>query len=199
MRLTFFGAASGVALTLLAVQPHMPRNGMFQFWSIARAANDASSRAATGETYKQLNLFGDVFERVRADYVEKPDDAKLIESAINGMLYVRGQHEDFDDWAALGATGWAARDVLPWFRRLEADAEHGVDPWHGAGGPLPLTRYPGIDPMPIHAAGIEAAMLAHFRSQHAEVLSEIRDTKAFENGTRDKVKGVLDAFTKTFA
>ncbi|OAN66142.1 F0F1 ATP synthase subunit alpha [Sphingomonas sp. TDK1] len=45
----------------------------------------------------------------------------------------------------------------------------------------------------------EAAMLAHFRSQHAEVLAEIRDTKAFENGTRDKVKGVLDAFTKTFA
>ncbi|MET3712375.1 F-type H+-transporting ATPase subunit alpha [Sphingomonas trueperi] len=45
----------------------------------------------------------------------------------------------------------------------------------------------------------EAAMLAHFRSQHAEVLAEIRDTKAFENGTRDKVKAVLDAFTKTFA
>ncbi|GAA0742927.1 F0F1 ATP synthase subunit alpha [Sphingomonas sp. ABOLD] len=45
----------------------------------------------------------------------------------------------------------------------------------------------------------EAAMLAHFRSQHADVLAEIRDTKAFENGTRDKVKGVLDAFTKTFA
>jgi len=45
----------------------------------------------------------------------------------------------------------------------------------------------------------EAAMLAHFRSQHAAVLTEIRDTKAFENGTRDKVKAVLDAFTKTFA
>ncbi|SFJ98752.1 ATP synthase F1 subcomplex alpha subunit [Sphingomonas sp. NFR04] len=45
----------------------------------------------------------------------------------------------------------------------------------------------------------EAAMLAHFRSQHADVLAEIRDTKAFENGTRDKVKAVLDAFTKTFA
>jgi len=45
----------------------------------------------------------------------------------------------------------------------------------------------------------EAAMLSHFRSQHAEVLAEIRDTKAFENGTRDKVKAVLDAFTKTFA
>ena len=40
----------------------------------------------TAETYKQLNLFGDVFERVRAHYVEKPDDSKLVESAINGML-----------------------------------------------------------------------------------------------------------------
>lgn len=45
----------------------------------------------------------------------------------------------------------------------------------------------------------EAAMLAHFRSQHAAVLDEIRTTKAFENDTRDKVKAVLDAFTKTFA
>ncbi len=45
----------------------------------------------------------------------------------------------------------------------------------------------------------EAAMLSHFRSQHADVLAEIRDTKAFENGTRDKVKAVLDAFAKTFA
>ncbi|PVX28179.1 F0F1 ATP synthase subunit alpha [Sphingomonas pokkalii] len=45
----------------------------------------------------------------------------------------------------------------------------------------------------------EAAMLAHFRSQHAAVLDEIRTTKAFENGTRDKVKAVLDAFAKTFA
>ncbi len=45
----------------------------------------------------------------------------------------------------------------------------------------------------------EAAMLAHFRSQHANVLEEIRTTKAFENDTRDKVKAVLDAFTKTFA
>ncbi|MHA6718934.1 F0F1 ATP synthase subunit alpha [Sphingomonas sp. RS6] len=45
----------------------------------------------------------------------------------------------------------------------------------------------------------EAAMLAHFRSQHANVLEEIRTTKAFENDTRDKVKAVLDAFAKTFA
>ena len=40
----------------------------------------------TSDTYRQLNLFGDVFERVRADYVTEVSDEKLIESAINGML-----------------------------------------------------------------------------------------------------------------
>ena len=46
----------------------------------------ATAMAAASDTYRQLNLFGDVFERVRADYVEKPEDAKLVEAAINGML-----------------------------------------------------------------------------------------------------------------
>ena len=53
-------------MTLLATQPHMIFIG-------------ASAKAAATDTYRQLNLFGDVFERVRADYVEKPDDSKLIE------------------------------------------------------------------------------------------------------------------------
>ena len=42
--------------------------------------------AAPSETYRSLNLFGDVFEKVRSDYVERPNDQKLIETAINGML-----------------------------------------------------------------------------------------------------------------
>ena len=42
--------------------------------------------AANTDTYKQLNLFGDIFERVRADYVDEVSDQKLIESAVNGML-----------------------------------------------------------------------------------------------------------------
>jgi carboxyl-terminal processing protease len=46
----------------------------------------ARAEATASEVYRQLSLFGDVFERVRTDYVEKPDDGKLIESAINGML-----------------------------------------------------------------------------------------------------------------
>ena len=71
--LILFGAVAGVAVTLIATQPRIVFDG-------------ARAQAAAADTYRQLSLFGDVFERVRADYVEKPDDSKLIETAINGML-----------------------------------------------------------------------------------------------------------------
>ena len=51
--------------------------------------------AAATDTYRQLNLFGDVFERVRADYVEPPDESKLIEAAINGMLSSLDPHSSY--------------------------------------------------------------------------------------------------------
>ena len=57
----------------------------------------SSAKAAASDTYRQLNLFGDVFERVRADYVEKPDDSKLVESAINGMLTGLDPHSSYMD------------------------------------------------------------------------------------------------------
>ncbi|WP_249692766.1 S41 family peptidase [Stappia sp. WLB 29] len=53
------------------------------------------ANAAASDTYRQLNLFGDVFERVRSDYVEVPDDAALIESAINGMLSSLDPHSSY--------------------------------------------------------------------------------------------------------
>ncbi|HMM15230.1 MAG TPA: S41 family peptidase [Parvibaculum sp.] len=56
---------------------------------------DGSAHAANSDTYRQLNLFGDVFERVRADYVEPTDDAKLIEAAINGMLTSLDPHSSY--------------------------------------------------------------------------------------------------------
>jgi carboxyl-terminal processing protease len=82
--LILLGAAAGAAMVLLATQPRMI--------SIGSTAN-----AAADDTYRQLNLFGDVFERVRADYVEKPDDSKLIESAINGMLAGLDPHSSYMD------------------------------------------------------------------------------------------------------
>lgn len=56
-------------------------------------------------------------------------------SAINGLLYVRGQAQDFDTWAQLGNRGWSHSDVLPYFKRAE-DQERGGDDLHGKGGPL---------------------------------------------------------------
>jgi carboxyl-terminal processing protease len=53
--------------------------------------------ASAGDTYRQLNLFGDVFERIKANYVEKPDDGKLIEAAINGMLTSLDPHSSYMD------------------------------------------------------------------------------------------------------
>src|SRR5712671_6770190 len=77
-------AATGAALTLFVTQPRAVLMG-------------SSARAATSDTYRQLNLFGDVFERVRSDYVEKPDDSKLVESAISGMLAGLDPHSSYMD------------------------------------------------------------------------------------------------------
>ena len=59
-------------------------------------------------------------------------------SAINGLLYIRGQREDYDDWAASGAHGWGYRDVLPFFKRSER-YEGGENEFHGAGGELSVS------------------------------------------------------------
>ncbi len=53
--------------------------------------------AASAETYRQLSLFGDVFEKVRTDYVEKPDESKMIEAAVNGMLSSLDPHSSYMD------------------------------------------------------------------------------------------------------
>ena len=58
-------------------------------------ARSQSASAANSEIYRQLDLFGEVLERVRSDYVEKPDDSKLIESAINGMLTALDPHSAY--------------------------------------------------------------------------------------------------------
>lgn len=82
--LVLLSAAAGAAVTLMVTQPPVKLIG-------------SSARAAAADTYRQLNLFGDVFERVRSDYVEKPDDAKLVESAINGMLQGLDPHSSYMD------------------------------------------------------------------------------------------------------
>jgi choline dehydrogenase len=56
-------------------------------------------------------------------------------SSINGLIFIRGQHEDFDDWERAGATGWSYRDVLPFFRKLE-HFDGPTNQYRGAHGPL---------------------------------------------------------------
>ena len=67
-------------------------------------------------------------------------------SSINGMLYARGLPSDYDAWAQQGLAGWSFADCLPFFRRSEAH-EGGETPWHGGGGPLPVTRPPQANPL----------------------------------------------------
>ena len=75
---------------------------------------------------------------------------------------LRGSPIDFDRWAAAGNPGWAFDDVLPGFRRLEADLEFGDRAWHGDRGSIPITRYPDEALTEIHAAAVEAAQRVGF-------------------------------------
>ncbi|WET83082.1 GMC family oxidoreductase N-terminal domain-containing protein [Amycolatopsis sp. QT-25] len=65
-------------------------------------------------------------------------------SSMNLMLYIRGNHLDYDDWCARGAGGWSYREVLPFFRRSEHNEEI-RDDYHGVGGPLGVTTIPSPD------------------------------------------------------
>src|SRR5579863_5012635 len=76
-------------------------------------------------------------------------------SSINGLLYVRGQHEDYDRWRQHGNQGWGYDDVLPYFKKAE-DQTRGADDFHGIGGPLPVSDWRHADPL--SAAFIEAAV-----------------------------------------
>jgi choline dehydrogenase len=67
-------------------------------------------------------------------------------SSINGLLYVRGQHEDYDRWRQHGNAGWGYDDVLPYFKKAE-NQQRGGDKYHGVGGPLPVSDWRHADPL----------------------------------------------------
>jgi carboxyl-terminal processing protease len=79
-----FAALGGAALAVIAIHP-------------PAMLTSSIAKAEPSDTYRQLNLFGDIFERVRAHYVEKPDDSKLVEAAINGMLNGLDPHSSYMD------------------------------------------------------------------------------------------------------
>jgi carboxyl-terminal processing protease len=77
------GMALGASVAFVGTQTHL--------------LSSTAAVAASAETYRQLNLFGDIFEKVRSEYVEKPDEAKLMEAAINGMLTSLDPHSSYLD------------------------------------------------------------------------------------------------------
>ena len=81
--LVLLGAAFGATLVTVGSQTRLFSGG--------------SAIAAGSDTYRNLNLFGDVYEKIRSDYVEKPDEKKLIEAAVNGMLTSLDPHSSYMD------------------------------------------------------------------------------------------------------
>lgn len=85
-------------------------------------------------------------------------------SSINGMVYVRGHAKDFDHWDESGAKGWAYKDVLPYYKRMESwdDGGHGGDAaWRGNDGPLHVTR--GARDNPLFQAFVNAGEQAGYQ------------------------------------
>jgi choline dehydrogenase len=78
-------------------------------------------------------------------------------SSINGLVYIRGQRDDFDAWEQAGNPGWSYEDVLPYFRRAERQTR-GADRFHGASGPLAVSDI--RDPNPLCNVFIQAAAAA---------------------------------------
>ncbi len=114
-------------------------------------------------------------------------------SSVNAMIYIRGQREDYDGWAAEGNAGWAWNDVLPYFKRAEHN-ERGPSPLHGSGGPLNV-----MDPRSPHRFGpifVQAAKQAghasnaDFNGEHQEGVGIYQVTH--KNGERfSAAKGYL--------
>ena len=79
--------------------------------------------------------------------------------SVNGQVFLRGLPEDYDAW---GGEEWSYRNVLPFFRRMEADLDLGGDDFHGGDGPVPVRRVPRSEWLPVYAAFYQAARDAGF-------------------------------------
>ena len=76
-------------------------------------------------------------------------------SSVNGMIYLRGNKENYNDWAARGCDGWSFEDVLQFYKKLE-DHQDGETEYHGAGGPIHVSRHPEDQLSPVSIAFMKA-------------------------------------------
>lgn len=100
-------------------------------------------------------------------YVAEPDAAGVVRplprgkllggcSSTNATFALRGHPADYDAWAQAGNDGWSFEAVLPFFTRLENDADFGAAAWHGDDGPLPIRRYRDGELTDVAQAGLKA-------------------------------------------
>jgi carboxyl-terminal processing protease len=162
--LIFLGAIAGAGLTLLATQPPSVFVG-------------SSAKAASSDTYRQLNLFSGVFEMVRANYVEKPDDGKLVESAINGMLAGLDPHSSYMDLKSFRDIGVQTRGEFGGLG-IEVTMEDGL-----------VKVVSPIDDTPAAKAGIMSGDLI------AQIDGEAVQGLSLEQAV-NKMKGAVDTKTK---
>jgi choline dehydrogenase len=105
-------------------------------------------------------------------YTSEPDARGMVQNVrrtrlLGGTSWTtrftpRGSPGDYDSWAARGNAGWDFENVLPYFVRLETDAEFGDQPWHGDCGPIPSTRYEEFGLTEVGAASLEALQASGF-------------------------------------
>ena len=103
-------------------------------------------KAALNPKYKWMKLVA-YTQSLRRNYPRPPipvlyDQGKVMGggSSINYQAANRGHPDDYDEWAELGASGWGWSGVLPYFKKLEDDADYGDSAYHGKGGPIPVQR-----------------------------------------------------------
>ncbi|KAA1421927.1 FAD-binding protein [Nocardioides humilatus] len=136
-------AESGASVTLVEAGKREDGRGVKSLVDIPGAV---SVLLSTPQLKKLVDWgYKSVPQAAALDRVIPMTRGKLVggSSSVNGMLWVRGHRQDFDDWAADGATGWSYDDVLPSFKRLE-DWEDGATDLRGAGGPIKVRRQRNI-------------------------------------------------------
>ena len=149
----------GVTVALIESGPDDHHASVWTPLAIARTVPTAGPRNYGLQTVPQAGLNG------RPSY--QPRGRGLGgSSSINAMLYIRGHRSDYDNWAALGCTGWGYDDVLPYFRRSECNERNGGndDAWHGGSGPLHVSDQ--RTPNPFSRRFVQAAAQAGLPINH---------------------------------